>query len=41
LQLENNRYLQKVHDENTRFFKRIGIKAEQIFERVDDPTWRD
>jgi len=41
LQLENNRYLQKVHDENTRFFKSIGIKAEQIFERVDDPGWRD
>lgn len=41
LQMENNRYLQKVHDENTRFFKSIGIKAEQIFERVDDPGWRD
>ena len=41
LQMENTRYLKKVHDENTRFFKSIGIKAEQIFERVDDPTWRD
>lgn len=41
LQLENRLHLKKVHDENTRFFKSIGIKAEQIFERVDDPGWRD
>ncbi len=35
LQLENNRYLQKVHDENTRFFRSMGLTQQQILERVD------
>lgn len=35
LQLENNRYLQKVHDENTRFFRSMGLTTQQILERVD------
>lgn len=35
LQLENNRYLRQVHDENTRFFRSIGLTTQQIFERVD------
>lgn len=35
LQLENNRYLKKVHEENTRFFRSIGLTTQQIFERVD------
>lgn len=35
LQLENNRHLKKVHDENTRFFRSIGLTTQQIFERVD------
>ncbi len=35
LQLENNRHLQKVHDENTRFFRSMGLTVQQIFERVD------
>ena len=35
LQLENNRYLQKVHDENTRFFRSMGLTMQQILECVD------
>lgn len=35
LQLENNRYLKRVHEENTRFFRSIGLTTQQIFERVD------
>lgn len=35
LQLENNRYLQKVHEENTRFFRSMGLTTQQILERVD------
>lgn len=35
LQLENNRYLKQVHDENTRFFRSMGLTVQQIFERVD------
>jgi hypothetical protein len=35
LQLENNRHLRKIHEENTRFFRSIGLTTQQIFERVD------
>ena len=35
LQLENNRYLQKVHDENARLFRSMGLTQQQILERVD------
>lgn len=41
LQSENNRYLQKVHDENTRFFRSMGLTMQQIFERVDGDNHRD
>lgn len=34
-QMENTRYLKKVHDENTRFFLSLGLTMQQIFERVD------
>lgn len=35
LQLENNSYLQKIQDENTRFFRSMGLTMQQILECVD------
>lgn len=35
LQLENSWRLKKVHEENARFFRSIGLTTQQIFERVD------
>ncbi|HMV35518.1 MAG TPA: hypothetical protein PKM44_05670 [Turneriella sp.] len=34
-QMESNRRLQRIHDENTRFFRSMGLTTQQIFERVD------
>lgn len=34
-QMETNRRLQRIHDENTRFFRSMGLTTQQIFERVD------
>lgn len=34
-QMESNQRLQRIHDENTRFFRSMGLTTQQIFERVD------
>lgn len=34
-QMKTDRWLQRIHEENTRFFRSIGLTTQQIFERVD------